>query len=490
VHLERAASLTSPPDEVRDLWRIVGRLRWRLGAERAALFALRGLMLSAVALSIISILQWLGAPMHTAWAAVPLVAALAWATLRWPSPRDAALAADARLGLAERLATAIQIARGPWRAGRFDGLQIQDAVATAHAARRGWLAVNRHSANRELLMALLLVLVALSSRLLLDLPRPALPGLQPAPSAADVQTTQVDRPVPDQALDASSAPAASPLDSQAKPPDPNLANRVQQAQAERQALDRLSDALGQVSAGQTAATDIQQGDYSGARSELSNLGDQADQLTDAAKQKLARGLQSAASATTSDPQLADRERQAAQALSKGTYADQRQALQQLGQQLERSGARGESADQLARDVGQLQQQGAAGSSGPSGLSASSGGSGQPAGAAAAQGGQGSGGAGDGQQGGPGVGTGSGGDPLGDANPRLDTAGQRVEVPTKLSQGLAVRPPDGSEDQASAQPGNGPRSVSEAAQPQQTGQVAPEQNLVPGDQRSVVRGYFH
>lgn len=79
--------------------------------------------------------------------------------------------------------------------------------------------------------------------------------------------------------------------------------------------------------------------------------------------------------------------------------------------------------------------------------------------------------------------------MGEPNPRLETSGQRVEVPTKLGQGLAVRPPDGSEDQTGAQPNSGARSVSEATQQQQTGQVAPEQNLVPGEQRVVVRGYF-
>jgi hypothetical protein len=88
-----------------------------------------------------------------------------------------------------------------------------------------------------------------------------------------------------------------------------------------------------------------------------------------------------------------------------------------------------------------------------------------------------------------VGTGAGGDPVGDPNPRLDTTGQRVEVPTKLSQGAAVRPPDGSEDQTQAQRADGAPTVSEAVGSQQTGQVTPEQNLVPGQQRSVVRGYF-
>jgi hypothetical protein len=59
----------------------------------------------------------------------------------------------------------------------------------------------------------------------------------------------------------------------------------------------------------------------------------------------------------------------------------------------------------------------------------------------------------------------------------------------LGNGSGVRPPTGNEDQAGANPGISQRSVSEQVQAQQTGQVAPEQNLVPGDQRPVVRGYF-
>ena len=73
--------------------------------------------------------------------------------------------------------------------------------------------------------------------------------------------------------------------------------------------------------------------------------------------------------------------------------------------------------------------------------------------------------------------------------RLDAAGQTVQVPTKLGTGPGVRPTDGTEDQIGNDPNNAPRNVSELVQAQQTGQVAPEQNLVPGEQRPVVRGYF-
>jgi hypothetical protein len=290
---------------------------------------------------------------------------------------------------------------------------------------------------------------------------------------------------------------------QAPRADTDLASRVAQQQAERQALDTLAQALGRISAGQGAADAIQQGDYSAARNQLANLGEEADQLSDAAKQQLSRSLQQAANASTStDRQLADRERQAAQALTRSSYADQRQALRNLADQVEKSGARTATADQLARDVGRLQQQ-----TGNQALSPP-GGQGQPRARAqtpgqapgpspgtAADAGQGATSGGPvgadqaGQAGGPGAGDGSNPDLFGSQPARLDTSGQRVEVPTKLGSGPGVRPPDGTEDQLGTDPFAAGRSASEVVQAQQTGQLTPEQNLVPGEQRSIVRGYF-
>src|SRR5207302_6721804 len=173
--------------------------------------------------------------------------------------------------------------------------------------------------------------------------------------------------------------------------------------------------------------------------------------------------------------------------------DQRQGRGGLGGQVERSGSRGVPADQLARDVGKLQQQQAAnqgsgsrGQTSGSALPSRSGDAqtGQQAGAASGA----QGGGADGQQGGPGVGTGTDPNVAGDAS-KLETAGQRVDVPTRLGSGPGVRPSDGTEDQVGADPSVGGRTVAELARAQQTGQVAPEQNLVPGEQRPVVRGYF-
>jgi len=60
---------------------------------------------------------------------------------------------------------------------------------------------------------------------------------------------------------------------------------------------------------------------------------------------------------------------------------------------------------------------------------------------------------------------------------------------KLGAGPAPRPSDGTEDQTDVDPSLSGQTISELSRSQQTGQVAPEQNLVPGEQRPIVRGYF-
>jgi hypothetical protein len=495
MHAEASALLT-----------VVGTLRWRLGLERTTQFALRGVLLGALGVIGVSVAAWLLGPVPSGLfvrsvllaAALPVAGGVGFALLRWPTQRQTALAADHRLSLAERLGTAVEVARRE-RHGRFDDLLVRDAVAHAAVARGRWL-LHGQRTRREAALALGLALLAAASLALPSLPRPVLPGTSDsaAPAEAAGADAQERAALTEPAAENATTDSGSLAQSTAQA-DADLAARVQQQQAERSALDKLSGALGQISAGQPAADAIQRGDFADARNQLANLADEADQLSDAAKQQLARALQQAANATTAtDRQLADRERQAGQALSRSTYAEQRQTLRNLADQVQRSGARSATADQLARDVGRLQQQqgGAQGQQSQAQAQQSpaqgqSDGRGATAAAAQAAGAD-NGGAGAGdnaQQGGPGVGTGTDPNATGDPANRLDAAGQSVSVPTRLGTGPGVRPPDGTEDQTGTDPSTTTRSVAELVQAQQTGQVAPEQNLVPGDQRPIVRGYF-
>jgi hypothetical protein len=510
VHVEQLERrLPSPrlPQEG-DLLRLLRRWRWQLGLERLAMAAVRGVLASSLALIALSFALWLSEAeidQPLLWlSAAPLLEALALSVLRWPSRHLTAVTVDQRVGLEERLATAFEQTQHGSR-GRFAALQLRDAVVHAQSTRPTRLALDARARNEALLLIPALLLAAATLVLVPRLPRPV-PATPPEAEAI----SELSPPADEQAQRAfpldtpDDAAAASPGRAQTAAPPADLAARVQQEQAERSALDKLAQALGNVSAGQPAATAIQQGDFTTARDQLQSLADDADQLSDAAKLQLARDLKQAAAATAqSDRALASSEQQASQTLARSNYADQRQALRALADQVQRSGGRSVPADQLERDLGQLQQQtstasqpGAASSGGQTGPAQQ--GAGQSAQAAGNQGaadqgsaasGSGQSGAGAGQQAGAGVGTGSDPDLYSSEPSRLETTGQKVEVPTRLGNGPGVRPADGTEDQQLPDPTLSGRTTSELGQSQQTGQIAPEQNLVPGEQRSVVRGYF-
>ncbi|MBV9577511.1 MAG: hypothetical protein JO057_02855 [Chloroflexi bacterium] len=512
MHVEGLTRPLPPDSAVGELRARLGRLRWRLGLERLAQAALRGLVASSVALIVLSLGLWLAGGNRAAlWlAAAPLLAALALAIVRWPSPHQTAVVADRRLGLAERLVTAVELSQsGP--SGRFDLVQIRDTLRHVVPAPRAWLAFEARTRIEALIAVVALVLALAAATFVPHVPRPVRTA---APLLADVSASSAaDDAAPDRGVPiAATAPdqtAGVPAPPQVGAVPADLASRVQQEQAERVAMDMLAQGLGSVSAGQSAAEAIQQGDFGAAHDQIQSLGDQADQLSDAAKQQLAHGLQQAAASTSqSDRALADREQQAAQALSRSTYVEQRQALNALADQVQRSGSRSVPADQLERDQGQLQQQqlgqprgsatstqrGQAANGAQSGASSAAasgvsqnGDPGQQTGSASGGVSQSGNGAAD--QGGAGAGTGSSPDPFSNAASRLDSAGQQVQVPTRLGPGAGVRPADGTEDQSTDDASLGGQSVAEQAQAQHTGQVIPEQNLVPGEERPVVRDYF-
>ncbi len=475
-----------PYDGSRELRGLLASYRWRLAFEGLARYVVRGLIAGGLLVTAASGLTWLAAlsiPSVAIWLALllPIGAALLVAAVRWPSHARAARAVDRRLGLEERLGTAIELTGR----GRFDRLQMEDAIARLRSTTPGW--PRQVASRRELALGLGTVALAIGSLLLPLFPRPTFTPAADVAPPVDAAAIAEERVIPPDVLDMRSLGAAV---AEEQAPDANLAPRVQAAQAQQESLDNLAQALSDVSASKGAADAIQRGDYASARDQLNTLAEEADQLSDAAKKQLSRALANAAASSGADRQLADRERQAAQALGRSNYADQRQALQQLAEQVARSGARSMSPSQLARDTGRLQQQQA--SSGASGASAQSNGmqaqQQQAAGTNGQLGGQSGQGQSAGEQGGPGAGSGSV-DGVGGPTGRLETSGQLVEVPTKLSSGPGERPPSGAEDQTGANPGMGGRNVVESAQTQHTGQITPEQNLVPSEQRPVVRGYF-
>src|SRR5919199_2653942 len=126
----------------RELFQVVGRFRRRLGGEQVAVFALRGAVAAGLLLAALGTAAWAMDTTLSAWpwwlvGVVPLLA-IGLAVARWPSPVQAARAADRRLELAERLATAVEVSARmrAGRPGRLDGLQVHDAVLAARGAPR------------------------------------------------------------------------------------------------------------------------------------------------------------------------------------------------------------------------------------------------------------------------------------------------------------------------------------------------------------------
>ena len=140
MHVDRAERLTRPREDPGELLDVLGRFRWRLAREQLLLYGLRGLIASCAILTAVSVTAWLvGNSLLNPWTVAALAAGpvigLLVALVRWPSTTHAARIADTQLGLAERLSTAVELVdRTPH--GRFDDLQVRDAIATAQAEQR------------------------------------------------------------------------------------------------------------------------------------------------------------------------------------------------------------------------------------------------------------------------------------------------------------------------------------------------------------------
>ena len=210
---------------------------------------------------------------------------------------------------------------------------------------------------------------------------------------------------------------------------------------------------------------IQRGDYQEASSQLEGLGNEADQLSQAAKEQLSQELRSAASATTQNRMLADRERSAADALAGRDYGQQRRALRELGDEVARSGSfvvpQQDLAEGMSRvreaqeELGQTSTPGQSGDQLATGIAIWTGKrsvsreSSQYAGTVAYRKRYESDGWGDSRIRGDGhrqAGNGSapGGNQAGEnrleTSPRLENVGRRVEVPVKVGRGaLSQRP---------------------------------------------------
>jgi len=383
--LATARSVTSP--EVRKALDAFGRAR---ALQAAPGWAVRGFVagvaLVALALALQQMLVWMLALPRPFLAdrlwllplpAFPAVGAALAAALRRPPAERIARDADARLELAERVSTALEIEGRPVQPGaRSDPLSLlslQRADALTQLRRFEPSEVFPARLARRELLALGVGLVVLL--VLAALPDPSGAGDRRARATEAVRSeaerlsalaeelAAEDPSAEKQALAQALTQVAEQLEREAESPERALAAL---SQAERElarqeqtsaadaelALARLADALGQAEAGRELARRIDQRDYAGAAQELGRLGREASQLDPERQRALAEALQRAATgASRLDPALSDRLRDAAAALG-GEQSES--AAEQAGQEVRRAGSQAQRQRMLERALAALQ----------------------------------------------------------------------------------------------------------------------------------------
>ena len=555
---------SSDPD-VRELRRRLGGLRRRLWLERAAAIGARALVFGFGIALLAAAAAWSTlTPLEPTYYGGPVAAALGLALVvslfRYPSSMEAARAADHRLGLGERIGTAVELV-GDRRGldGPFGRRQLATAIDAAGWARKHWRGGPRIGRDVGVAVAFgiltagILLLTGLEDRLPVPIPRPSiwslLPREEPRPEPAIAEEpapVATERPTATgqprsgrtaavtRALDdlrrgrESGAIGPQEASNRLSQAEAELGRQTQESRAQREALDRLGRALDQVAAGRPAAENIQRGDYDRAGEEIATLGTESDQLSPQAKAQLAQALRSAAAESQSTPDLAAKERRAADALAGRDYEAARRAMRELGEEVARRGRDVVPQQELARAWDQVNEERR--SQGQSDSSASgqrqdrqdaaqrSSPSQSPPSASASQTSGSQSGSGAGSQPGEGgvgddgsIGEGAagevgsqatsgppGGQGIGEFQPsgqakRLDVQGRPVEVDVKAGERAGRRPGEVDQDDTpNERPSDEVGSVSAVSgeAPRQITSAAPaESNFVPNDRRQVVRDYF-
>jgi hypothetical protein len=513
-------------------------LQFRLWLERFFADALRGLCLGlALALGgAIALVVRTGVVDRASLALLALVGLTGgafWALARPPSLLRTARTADARFQLQARLGTAVEQLSHPTE-GRLSAAQLTDTARALTGARGGW-PLPPLIAWREALLAVAMIAVLVATLRFEGHGAGLLDGLPPIlrelPQAGERQTldeSQASTKAPSAGNQASgqTSTALRTLDelrrareagtltneqaaSALNQVESELNRQSAEARGQRETLDRLARALSQVSASEEAAQSIQQGDYERAGQQLAQLGQESDQLSPDARRELSQALRSAAAQSGDSPDLAERERRAAEALGGRDYQATQSALAGLGDEVARNAGRAASQGELGDAMQRLQQERSANPSSGAGADRVEGSGGQRSATGQSGGSQ----AGDGE----GSGRGNGSSPaeagragqdsrpppptdgptektnpteLGATAERLDVAGTPVEVPVQAGAegegGAPTQEPRGDEQvvdgsQASFE------SDQAATLVQASGQA--ERIVVPGDQRQVVREYF-
>ena len=270
-------------------------------------------------------------------AAIVVAARLA----RAPSPASAALEVDRRLGLKERLSTAIEVLAKPPQS-RLAPFQLADAARHAAVVRTDEAHPLRPSATGLIFTAVAGLLFAIWSFLPADSgPRALLAGVAAAATEANAAGEgQALLPSEAGALEAGliDPMAAANVERlrQALEQLQNAANR--EAIAKGESLGQIGDALRRSPTSRDLARNLTAGDFEAAAEELKNLGERLSKMNETERAELAKDMATAAELTKDFPELSGKFQEAADALNEFRNRSAAQALSELAGQIQEAGA--------------------------------------------------------------------------------------------------------------------------------------------------------
>lgn len=340
-------------------------IKRRIWAQRALLLLIRGLVLVGGVYCTAALLNFAAVPVpQTLWSALAIfvsVLALLLTVQQRVSYSDAARVLDRRLGLNQVIGTAVELT-GQNADSRLARLQTRRATESLRRLEsRDAVKIGLPRRDLRVLAALSVLTLLFTYLATLHI---AWPGTPPSEQLSLDPTAEMvaDAPYEPTFYEGSGSEGmldpemfSSSLDAyrlglegqnltdeeiqqRIAEIQAALAQRAEQLNRQRAALGELADALSDSSATSEAADSIRRGDYQRAAQQLSELGKQSSQLSQRARQDLARRLNEAATRVApNNPELAQRMRRAAQQLQSGDQAQSEQALNELSEGVTQAG---------------------------------------------------------------------------------------------------------------------------------------------------------
>lgn len=282
-------------------------------------------------------------------AMIPVVALVARALVA-PPPLKAALAYDRRLGMFERLSTAVAGSRAD---DHMRDLQRRDALQALAGVNAALAFPYRLPRGDLALVAVAVAALAVGTLAATADVLPRVGGQAQVSALAESLEAAAEGEAPalaDPALMAQIDQIRAAMDELERQRDPEAAPAALAAEAAGEALRRTVE-------GRRLGRALDSGDFQAAAGEARALGEQISGMNSTRMDELAEGLREASQrAEGLDEGLASQMRAAAEALERGQLADARSALAQLAQEIEAVGTTVEADSGLQTQLDQLAQQ--------------------------------------------------------------------------------------------------------------------------------------